>query len=230
MNSITPSTTKPVPFCVTLGRVHALRLEGDARTADLAPAMKATTDRLECAGMARADAVRAWKAVGLMRTDAAKALVVQVHVAWYQSRAAADVAGKPEAFQAAFPEALSSMLRGGLAKRVPKIHSLVERLAATEEGASKTLTDALAAFEVAQAAYVEARRKAKDATHAVHEARRCWHEAYRLSFMAVATRIGSARAAPTFFLPMAPHAAPPPVPEGGGGMTPVPAQSAPQPA
>jgi len=63
--------------------------------------------------------------------------------------------------------------------------------------------------------------------HAVHEASRCWHEAYRLSFMAVATRVGSARAALAFFLPMAPHSAPPPVPEGGGGRTPVPE---PQPA
>ncbi len=228
MNSITPSTTKPVSFCVTLGRVHALRLEGDARTADLAPAIVAATGRLEQAAAARAEAVRAVKAVGLLRADTAKALDGQIRVACWRARSAAEVAGKPDALKAVFPETMSMLLYGSPTNRLSKFHSLAERLAASDGEASKAVADALAAFEAAQAAFVEARRKAQDSTHAVGEARRSWHEAFRLSFMAVALRIGSPRAALAFFLPLAPRSAPPPAPDGGGGTPLVPPHPTPQ--
>jgi hypothetical protein len=216
MNSITPSPTKPVSFCVTLGRVHAMRLGGDARTVELAPAIGTATDRLERAAMARAEAVQARKAAGLVRADAANALVVQVHVAWRRVQSATEVAGTPDAYKAIFPEAMSPMLHGNAARRVPRIRGLVERLGATDAEASKALADALATFETAEAAFQETGRKAREATNTLHDARRAWHQAYRLSFMAVASRIGSAKAALAFFLPVAPRQTPPPVPDEGG--------------
>jgi hypothetical protein len=82
-----------------------------------------------------------------------------------------------------------------------------------------TATDRLerAAMARAEATFQEAGRKAREATNALHDARRAWHQAYRLSFMAVASRIGSAKAALAFFLPVAPRQTPPPVPDEGGG-------------
>jgi hypothetical protein len=206
-------------MCVLLGRVHARRLESDTRTADLAPAISAATDRLDQAFQAREAAVGAWKVAGLAKADHLEALTLQVEVASLRARMAAAVAGTPETTRDMFPKGLSLIRNDSKAGRVSPLHTVVERLSATDAETSKSLAAALAAYEEVQAAYVEARRKARSATVDLKEARRAWHQAYRMSFHVVASRVGTTKAAVSFFQPVGPHASPQAGAGGAGGAT-----------
>jgi hypothetical protein len=216
MNAITPSTTKPVRMCVLLGRVHARRLESDTRTADLAPAISAATDRLDQTFQAREAAVGAWKVAGLAKADRLEALNLQVQVASLRARMAAAVAGTPETTRDLFPKAVSRIRGECEAGHVSSLHTVVERLAVTDAETSKALAAALAAYEEVHAAYMEARRKAHSATVDQREARRAWHQAYRMSFHLVASRVGTTKTAVSFFQPVGPHASPQAAPVAAG--------------